>query len=93
MPFNKRLYTLPFLFTNLASCSIVLSLFMYVVDILPRSYPQIKAKIQTAIMPLNWLGLNPLAIFIILQVIYGDVMMDGWITWGEDDSTMFTAIY
>lgn len=85
MPFNKRLYTITFLFTNLAQCSVMVSLFMYVVDIMPKTYPQMKNKIGTAIQPLNWLGLNPLAIFIILQIVYGDIMMDGWITWGDNN--------
>ena len=92
MPFNKRLYTITFLFTNICSCSLFLSLFMYLVDILPKKYPQIKSKVITAITPLNWLGLNPLAIFIILSILYGDIMKGGWIKWG-DDTTPYIAIY
>jgi predicted acyltransferase len=91
MPFNKRLYTITFLFTNLCSCSLVLSFFMYVVDMLPKKYPQMKSKVLKAIQPMNWLGLNPLAIFILLQILYGDIM-DGWIRWG-DDNTPYTALY
>ena len=90
MPFNKRLYTITFVFTNLASCSIVLSLFMVVVDITPKKYPGAKSKILKAIQPMNWLGLNPLAIFILLQLV-GDIM-DNWITWGDDETPM-TALY
>ena len=82
MPFNKRLYTITFVFTNLCSCSIVLSLFMFVVDIIPKKYPEAKSKIMKAVQPMNWLGLNPLAIFILLQLV-GDIM-DGWISWGDD---------
>ena len=66
MPFNKRLYTITFLFTNLYSCSLALSLFLYLVDVLPKKYPSTRAKILTVIQPLTWLGLNPLAIFILL---------------------------
>ena len=90
MPFNKRLYTITFVFTNLCSCSIVLSLFMLIVDILPKKYPQARGKIMKAVQPMNWLGLNPLAVFILLQLV-GDVM-DGWISWG-DDRTPMIALY
>lgn len=92
MPFNKRLYTITFLLTNICSCSIVLSLFMYVVDIMPKKRPEMRSKVQTAIQPLNWLGLNPLAIFIVLQILYGDIMGGSWISWG-DDQTPYTALY
>jgi predicted acyltransferase len=92
MPFNKRLYTITFLFTNLCSCSIVLSLFMYFVDILPRKYPQIKRKVLRVFQPMNWLGLNPLAIFILLQILYSDLMKGYWIRWG-DNNTLYTAFY
>lgn len=40
--------------------------------------------------PLNWLGLNPLAVFILLQLT-GDVM-DNWIKLDEG-RTPFTAFY
>ena len=52
MPFNKRLYTITFVFTNLCSCSIVLSLFMLVVDILPKKYPQFIGCTAFIILPL-----------------------------------------
>ena len=90
MPFNKRLYTTTFLFTNLCSCSLVLSLFMFVLDILPKKYPQVKSKVVKIVQPLNWLGLNPLAVFILLQLV-GDIM-DGWISW-NGDRTPFKALY
>ena len=63
---------------------------MLAVDIAPKYYPATKSKIITAIQPFNWLGLNPLAIFILLQLI-GDIM-DNWISWGDDQTPMI-ALY
>ena len=91
MPFNKRLYTITFVFTNICQCSLALSLFMYVVDVLPKIYNHMRTKIQAAIQPLNWLGLNPLAVFIALQVM--DDIINGWISWNDGESTPYTALY
>ena len=63
---------------------------MIAVDILPKMYPEMKGKVQTIIQPFNWLGLNPLAVFILLQLT-GDIM-DGWISWGNG-CTPFAALY
>jgi predicted acyltransferase len=77
MPSNKRLYTITFVFITLCTCATVLSLFIVLVDILPKKYPETKSKVQKLIQPMNWLGLNPLAVFILLQLV-GDIM-GGWI--------------
>ncbi len=90
MPFNKRLYTITFLFVVLSSCATVLSFFMVVVDILPKKFPQFKSKIMKMIQPMNWLGLNPLSVFILLQLT-GDIM-DNWIEF-DGGRTPFTAFY
>ena len=91
MPFNKRLYTITFLLTTFCTSAAVLSVFMVVIDILPKKYPQMKGKVVTIVQPLNWLGLNPLAVFILLQLV-GDIM-DGWISWGDDGTTPMIALY
>lgn len=39
---------------------------------------------------MNWLGLNPLSVFILLQLV-GDIM-NGWITF-DGDRSPFTALY
>lgn len=90
MPFNKRLYTITFLFVTVSSCATVLSFFMVVVDILPQKFPQFKSKIMKIIQPMNWLGLNPLSVFILLQLT-GDIM-DNWIVF-DGDRTPYTALY
>jgi heparan-alpha-glucosaminide N-acetyltransferase len=91
MPFNKRLYTIPFVLVNLSSCATVLSLFVLLADLVPKYYPQAKSKIVTVIQPLNWLGLNPLAVFILLTLSRDTV--DQWIVWGNDDTTPYVAFY
>lgn len=90
MSSNKRLYTITFVFITLSTCATVLSLFIVLVDILPKRYPNAKATVQKIVQPFNWLGLNPLAVFILLQLT-GDVL-DNWIEF-DGGRTPFTAFY
>lgn len=39
---------------------------------------------------MNWLGLNPLAVFVIMQIMSN--VVNGWIVWG-DYTTPYTAFY
>ena len=90
MPWNKRLYTITFLTTVVATSAATLSLFMVLVDILPTHYPHWGEVVERVTAPLTWLGLNPLAIFVIMSVV-SDIMQN-WISWGEDDNP-YQAFY
>lgn len=81
MPFNKRLYTITFLFGVLSTSATVLTLFLLLIDYLPKlnkSSATIIGKITT---PLKWAGMNPLAIFITLQFV--QMILSGWIEIGD----------
>ena len=78
MPLNKRLYTLPFLFATTTASITILTLFLLVIDYIPKYSNKAKTMIHKIIKPLKWLGMNPLAIFIVLQLTFN--LMDGWIT-------------
>ena len=76
MPLNKRLYTLSFLFVTLAASISILTLFLIVIDYIPKYSSKAKTVVGKIIRPLQWLGMNPLAIFILLQLTFA--LMDGW---------------
>lgn len=90
MPLNKRLYTITFLFLVLACTATALSFFLLVVDILPQKHPQTARGVAIFTRPLTWLGMNPLAIFVTIQLT-ADLVND-YIRWG-DDQTPYTALY
>jgi predicted acyltransferase len=77
LPFNKRLFTLPYLFTTLSVSILTLSFFVIIIDLLPKKFPNCSKGISKITMPLMWMGLNPLAMFIVLQLLQ-DITL-GWI--------------
>ncbi len=77
MPLNKRLYTITFLLTVLSTSITILTLFLLVIDYLPKVGGKGPKIINVIIQPLTWLGMNPLAIFIVLQLL-ADIMLN-WI--------------
>lgn len=81
MPFNKRLYTITFLFGVLATSTTVLSLFLLLIDYLPKLNQNSSKVILKVVQPLTWLGMNPLAIFITLQLVF--LILTSWISVGD----------
>lgn len=77
MPFNKRLYTITFLFGVLSTSATVLTLFLMLIDYLPKVNDRSSKIIHTIVQPLTWLGMNPLAIFITLQLLFD--LVGNWI--------------
>jgi len=77
MPLNKRLYTLPFIFATTVASLSILTLFLIVIDYMPKHSKKLKKTVHKIITPLRWLGMNPLAIFIVLQLNFD--ILDGWI--------------
>jgi predicted acyltransferase len=82
MPLNKRLYGITFLFLVLSISAASLSSFLFLVDIVPKTYKKSAKIIRTVTQPLTWLGLNPLAIFVIMQV--AAMILNNWITFDDD---------
>ena len=89
MPFNKRLYTITFLFGVLATSTTVLTLFLLLIDYLPKLNKKSSKIILKVIQPLTWLGMNPLAIFITLQLVF--LILTSWINVG--DQTPYELFY
>jgi predicted acyltransferase len=82
MPLNKRLYGLSFLFLVLSISAVALSVFLFLLDIVPKTYKKSAKTIRTVTQPLTWLGLNPLAIFVIMQITA--MILNNWITFNDD---------
>lgn len=91
MPLNKRLYGITFLFLVLSASATTLSFFLFLVDIVPKTYKKSAKIIRGVTKPLTWLGMNPLAIFVIMQVTGGQIM-NNWITF-NGGQTPYTAFY
>jgi len=90
MPLNKRLYGITFLFLVLSASATTLSFFLFLVDIVPKTYKKSAKIIRRVTQPLTWLGLNPLAIFVIMQITSN--IVSNWITFNEDE-TPYTVFY
>jgi predicted acyltransferase len=89
MPFNKRLYTITFLFAVLSTSITTLTIFFILLDYLPRINEKSSTTIKTIVQPLKWMGMNPLAIFIILQIFC--CILQIWIT--IDGNTPYEICY
>jgi predicted acyltransferase len=89
MPLNKKLYSASFTLIVIAVSGASLSFFYLVVDILPDTIPQSKKVIQTISAPLKWLGLNPLAIFVLMTLV--TIFMRNYFF--IDDSNLWTYFF
>jgi predicted acyltransferase len=69
MPFNKQLYTSSFTLIVVAVSGAALTFMYIIVDILPSHYPKLKKCVETITAPFKWLGLNPLAIFVGMDLL------------------------
>jgi predicted acyltransferase len=69
MPLNKKLWSISFVFLTTAVTGLSLTLVTFCIDILGGKYPKYGKIINTIITPFIWLGRNPLAIFIIMDVV------------------------
>jgi predicted acyltransferase len=69
MPLNKKLYSASFTLIVVAISGASLTFFYFLVDIVPTLLPSSKKIIETITAPLKWLGLNPLAIFVLMDLV------------------------
>lgn len=68
-PFNKKIYTPSFILVVGSVSGTALTFFYFLVDILPTLVPRSKKVIEVITAPLLWLGLNPLAIFVLMDLV------------------------
>lgn len=69
MPLNKKLYSASFTLIVIAISGACLTFFYCLIDILPTFVPRSLRPIQIMTSPLKWLGLNPLAVFVLMDVV------------------------
>lgn len=89
LPFNKRLWTTTFLFAVLSTSMTMLTLFFIVIDYSAEVKASFAPRLRKAIQPLMWMGMNPLAIFIVLQILFD--IMTNWID--IDGNTPYQLFY
>jgi predicted acyltransferase len=94
-PFNKKLYTPSFILIVGAVSGASLTFFYFLVDILPTIKPKSKRAIEIIFSPLLWLGLNPLAIFVLMDllgiffILY--IHVDGLNLWSQFFNHVFAS--
>ena len=94
MPFNKKLYSSSFVLIVAAASGAVLTFFYVIVDYVPSIFPGTKI-ISKITAPLLWLGLNPLAIFVLMDlvgifmILY--IKIDGKSAWTQFYKNVFAS--
>lgn len=68
-PFNKKLFTPSFILVVGAVTGAALTFFYVIIDILPSKIPTAQKPIEIITAPFLWLGLNPLAIFVLMDLL------------------------
>lgn len=69
MPINKRLWSISFVFITSAITGLSLVLITIIFDVLGTKYERYGKIASKVTKPLLWLGLNPLAIYILMQLV------------------------
>jgi predicted acyltransferase len=69
MPLNKNLYSSSFTLIVIAVSGGCLTAIYFLVDILPTLVPCCKKVVEVLTAPLKWLGLNPLAVFVLMDLV------------------------
>lgn len=89
MPLNKKIYSSSFTLIVIAVSGLVLTFFYALVDLLPVHVPSAKRTVEIVTAPLLWLGLNPLAIFVLMDLTA--IIMVFYIK--IDDVSIWTQFY
>lgn len=69
MPLNKKIWSISFVFITSAVSGLSLTFITYFVDVLGSKHPRYGRIITKITTPFIWLGRNPLAIFILMDVL------------------------
>ena len=89
MPLNKKIYSGSFTLIVIAISGASLTFFYCLVDLLPAYVPGAKKVVEIVTAPLKWLGLNPLAIFVLMDMVA--IFMIIYIK--IDDKSVWTRFY
>lgn len=91
MPLNKHIYSASFTLAAIAICGVMVTLFVLLIDMLPLRCPRLAKIVLLVCSPLKWLGLNPLAIFVLMDLV--GILMIRYILLGEDGKSLWTLFY
>jgi predicted acyltransferase len=69
MPLNKKIYSTSFTFIVIAISGLCLSSLVILIDILPASCPRYAKIVNFITGPFLWLGMNPLAVFVMMDLV------------------------
>lgn len=69
MPINKKLWSISFVFITSAITGLSLVLVTVLFDVLGKQYERYGKIVTKVTQPLLWLGLNPLAIYVLMQLV------------------------
>lgn len=69
MPLNKKIYSTSFTFIVIAISGLCLSSLVILIDLLPNRCPRYGKVINVMTRPFLWLGMNPLAVFVMMDLI------------------------
>ncbi len=89
MPFNKKIWSISFVFLTSAASGVALIVITYLCDILPNKKAGYSRICKVITQPMIWLGRNPLAIFVMMMV-YSIILSDYIII---DDKSAYYWIY
>ena len=87
MPLNKKLYSSSFTLCVVGISGTCLTGLYLLVDVLPSVVPRVQRGVKLVTSPLRWLGLNPLAVFVLMDVtaivMLFYIKIDGVSLWRE----------
>lgn len=87
MPFNKKIWSISFVFLTSAVSGLSLAFITFGVDYMGSIYKKYGKVIKIILTPFVWLGRNPLAIFILMDLVaifmIKYIFIDGKSLWAE----------
>lgn len=69
MPLNKRLWSISFVFLTSGITGLSLAFVTFFIDVLGKRYAKYGKIINKITTPFLWLGMNPLAIYVLMQLV------------------------
>lgn len=69
MPLNKKIWSISFVFLTSAASGLALTLITYLFDVLNKKYVKYGRVANIITKPSIWLGRNPLAVFVVMEIV------------------------
>lgn len=69
MPLNKKIWSISFVFLTSAASGLALTLITYLFDVLNKKYVRYGRVANIITKPSIWLGRNPLAVFVVMEIV------------------------